>query len=424
MNTIKYTFLLLFSCLTLIGTAQQPASLSEQIKALSKIADPQQSVQQMHKIIRDNQIDTLKNAGTVDVLKGTVALAFLKKRQYDGFNKYIKQIKSLFNQTSYMNMGASMLVKDSIDPQKAVSLAKETIDLYLSYKDDPKARPADMSAADWNRFMDFAKYPYYDAYAQALYATGDYKKALKYQKMAFSDSPENGISSAVERYAHLLALNGQEQAAYDLLLKMAKTGKSTAAMNTQLKELYIKRSGNDQGFEAFFAGLQKDIQQTLMQKLRPEMLDTIAPAFTLYDLQGKKVALSDFKGKVVVLDFWATWCAPCIASFPSMQKLTERHPEVVFLFIATQEKQSGALARVKAFIKKNHYPFHVLMDQSSKDHPGRFQVVSAYGPKGIPAKAVIDPQGKWQFLSIGFSSDTELINEMEAMIELAKEKDQ
>lgn len=422
MNPIKYLLLVSFSSLSLFGLAQHRASLSEQIKALSKMADPQRCVVKMQQIIRENNIDTLKDAETVDMLKGTVALAYLKKRQYDGFSKYIGQIKSLFNQTSYMNMGASMLVQDSIDLKKAVSLAKATIDLYLSYKDDPKARPADMSESDWTRFMDFARYPYYDAYAQALYANGDYKQALKYQKMAFKDAPENGISSAVERYAQLLALNNREQEAYDLLLTMAKTGRSTAAMNVQLKDLYVKKSGNAAGFDDFFASLQKDIQNTLKQKLKPEMLDTIAPAFTLYDLQGKKVALSDFKGKVVVLDFWATWCAPCIASFPSMQKLSKRHPEVAFLFIATQEKQPGALERVKAFIERNNYAFHVLIDQPASDHPGNFEVVSAYGPKGIPAKAVIDPQGHWQFLSIGFSSDTELINEMEAMIELAKEK--
>lgn len=421
MKNLKYIILVLFSFLSIIGTAQQPANLSEQIKELSKMTDPDQCAIKMQAIIRDNKIDTLKDGGTVDVLKGTVALAYLKQRQYDGFNRYIKQIKSLFNQTSYMNMGVSILVKDSIDPQKALSLAKETIDLYDSYKDDPNARTADMSEEDWKRFMDFAKYPYYDAYAQALYATGNYKKALKYQKMAFSDDPENGISSAVERYARLLDLNSRQKEAYDLLLKMAKSGKSTAAMNAHLKELYTKQNDNAEDFDAFFASLQGEIQNTIAKELKPKMLDTSAPAFTLYDLDGKQVALSDFKGKVVVLDFWATWCAPCIASFPSMEKLTKRHPEVVFLFIATQEKQPGAEARVKSFIKKNAYPFHVLLDQPLPDNPAKFKVVSEYGPKGIPAKAVIDPKGNWQFLSIGFSSDTELINEMEAMIALAKE---
>lgn len=422
MNTVKYAFLILFSTLSLIGGAQQPASLSTQIKTLSKMTDPQACEIKMHQIIRENNIDTAKERETMDMLRGTVAIVFLKKGQYEGFDKYIHKINSLFNRTSYMNIGVSILVKDSTDPKKAVSLAKETIDLYQSYKDNPKARPADMPEADWKRFMNFAQYPYYDAYAQALFANGDYKEALKYQKMAFSDGPENGISSAVERYARLLALNDQEPAAYDLLLKMAKTGKSTAAMNTQLKELYTKKNGNADGFDNFFAGLQKEIQNTLKQELKSQMLDTIAPGFTLFDLQGKKVALSDFKGKVVVLDFWATWCAPCIASFPSMLQLTKRHPEVVFLFIATQEKQTGALARVKAFIKKNNYPFHVLMDQPASDNPNKFEVVSSYGPKGIPAKAVIDPKGNWQFLSIGFSSDTELINEMEAMIDLAQQK--
>jgi len=101
--------------------------------------------------------------------------------------------------------------------------------------------------------------------------------------------------------------------------------------------------------------------------------------------------------------------------------MVDKHPDVVFLFIATQEKQEGAVKRVKDFIAKNKYNFRVLMDKPVSGKPGSFEVVGAYKPKGIPAKVIIDGKGRQRFLTEGFSTDAELINELEAMIELAKE---
>ena len=105
-----------------------------------------------------------------------------------------------------------------------------------------------------------------------------------------------------------------------------------------------------------------------------------------------------------------------------MVKVMERHPEVKFLYIATQEKQDGALSRVRKYINESNYPFHVLMDEPVDDEQS-FKVLSMFKPRGIPAKVIIDGKGKQLFMSTGFSSDTELINELEAMIQLAAESE-
>ncbi|MBO9153492.1 redoxin domain-containing protein [Chitinophaga sp. GCM10012297] len=420
MKKIKLSLLVLLIAVPLLASAQQQTAMMEQMKSLTKESDPGKSVSLMRKIIADNKLDAAKDAETIDVLKGTVALAFLRERRYDAFKKYIGEIKNKFNQTSYMNMGASILVRDKIDAKMAEQLAKETIDLYLSYKDDPAARPVSMEEADWKRFMTFAQYPYYDTYAAALFANGKYKEALAYQEKTFDGDPEEGMSSSVERYARLLALTGQQDKAYGLLEALTKKGKATADMHAQLKELYVGKHGSTKGFDEYVGRLEKSVQTALKESLKPKMKDTVAPGFALRDLNGKMVSLSDFRGKVVVLDFWATWCQPCIASFPAMQKMVKQHPEVVFLFIATQEKADGALLRVKSFMEKKKYPFHVLMDEPVGDK-GTFQVVSKYKPNGIPAKVVIDGRGRMRFMSTGFSTDSELINELEAMIDLAKE---
>jgi len=420
MKNLKYTLLAILSFLCLSLSAQN-SSLMEQIKNMTGETDPEKSVVLMKKIIKDNNLDAIKDEETIDMLKGTVALTYLKKGEYTAFKRYINEMTSKFNQTSFLNMAASTIVKDEKNTKLAEQIAKETIDLYLSFKDDSTARPAGMEAADWKRFMNFAQYPYYDSYASALYANGKYKEALTYQEKAFDRTPEEGMASSVERYAHLLALNGKADQAFKLLETLVKTGKSTAVMDAQLKELYAKKNNSTTSFETYFSKLQTSVKSTVKAELKTKMLNSVAPTFTLKDLNGKEIALGDLKGKVVVLDFWATWCAPCIASFPAMQKMVSKHKDVAFLFIATQEKEEGALERVKSFIAKNKYNFHVLMDSEITGKPGAYQALSAYKPSGIPAKYIIDKNGKLRFATLGFSSDSELINELEAMIELAKD---
>ena len=145
------------------------------------------------------------------------------------------------------------------------------------------------------------------------------------------------------------------------------------------------------------------------------MLNQPAPGFTLKDIHGKTVSLSDYAGKIVVIDLWATWCQPCIASFPAMQLMVKKHPEVAFLFIAVQEKDKNPLPKVKAFIEKNNYPFTVLIDEPVTAGSFQYKVLNSYKPNGIPAKYIIDSKGMLRFVTSGFDTDTELINELEAM---------
>lgn len=110
-----------------------------------------------------------------------------------------------------------------------------------------------------------------------------------------------------------------------------------------------------------------------------------APNFELTDIDGKKVKLSEFRGKVVLLNFWATWCGPCKAEMPSLNSLylAMRDKEFIILAISVDASEKP----VKSFMSEKKIAFPVLMD---KDKEISFDL---YGVAGIPVSFLLDKNG-------------------------------
>lgn len=412
----KTLLLLIFYCI-MQANAQQSDGLTKRIQSMNTEKDPQKNLAAMENIIKEFKLDSLDHAEQIDMLKGNLALSFLRAGRYPRFETHIKTIKNKFNQTSFLNMAVDYLVKKR-DLGYAQTIAEKTVDLYESYKNDPSARPSSFPLADWDRFMQMAAYPYYESYAEVLYLNGQHKKALFYQEKAIQGE-QGMMESSTELYTAILAANGQTGKAYELLLKALSTGRCTLKMNLLFKKLALAKLGSREKVKRLLDSIGKNIKERYRTELAKHMiLDKQAPGFNLLDLNGKRISLSSLKGKIVVLDFWATWCAPCIASMPAMKEMQKRHPEIVFLFIATQQTGPRATADVKKYVVENKFPLNVLLDEPKNTAEQGFIVASAYQIKGIPAKVVIDKNGKLRFTTTGYQSDQQLMDELEAMISI------
>ena len=119
--------------------------------------------------------------------------------------------------------------------------------------------------------------------------------------------------------------------------------------------------------------------------IQPVKAGMKAPLFSLEDLSGKKSELKHYRGKVVFLNFWATWCGPCKEEMPSVEELCKRFKEKDFVFLTISVDYAGTKP-VKEFIEKHRYTFPVLIDP-------KCETLDLFQVKGIPTTFLIDKKG-------------------------------
>jgi peroxiredoxin len=128
-------------------------------------------------------------------------------------------------------------------------------------------------------------------------------------------------------------------------------------------------------------------------------LDLIKPArqkiaddFTLATPKGQKVKLSDYRGKLVFMNFWATWCPPCREEMPAMQRLWDQQKDKGFVMLAISVDHDPDL--VPSFVKNHKFTFPVLVDP-------KMEAANAYGVRALPSSFIIDRQGNMTAYAIG-----------------------
>jgi peroxiredoxin len=134
----------------------------------------------------------------------------------------------------------------------------------------------------------------------------------------------------------------------------------------------------------------------------------LAPDFALTDIDGNTHRLSDYRGKVLIINFWATWCPPCREEMPSMDRAWEMLKEEGILMLAVNVGEDED----SIFQFTANYPvgFPLLMDRDSK-------VVGEWPIRGLPTTFVVDPQGRLAYRAIGGRTwdDAELLAPIRAL---------
>ena len=132
-----------------------------------------------------------------------------------------------------------------------------------------------------------------------------------------------------------------------------------------------------------------------------------APAFSGDDLAGAKVELAALQGKVVLLDFWATWCPPCVASMPHLQKLHDELGDRGLVVLGVNQ-EPGDEGKVRRFLEKRNLTFPSVVD------PGTIHV--SYGVYSFPTTFVIDRQGIIRAIFRGPASEEALKRAIEPVL--------
>ena len=336
-------------------------------------------------------------------------------KQWDLLKKQETELSDKMSLASIYNDLAWKMQEKNEDLKKAEELSDWAIGTAKKEALVPsQPKPDYLTAKQWdaNRQSTYALFA--DTYAMIEYKLGNYSKGYPFTEEAaikINKGQDADLNNTWALLAEKTLPAGECKARLEV---MAKDAKATDTVKAILKRVFLSENKSVEGFDEYMAGLDKEAKVKMATEIKKNMISENAPLFRLKTLQGEEVDLDKLKGKVVVLDFWATWCGPCKASLPSMQKEVNNfsnNAQVQFLFIDSWEKGDAAekLKNSQDFITKNKYNFTVLMDNEDL-------VIGRYKVEGIPTKFVIDKNGMIRFRTVGFGGEEKLQKEIELMI--------
>ena len=206
-------------------------------------------------------------------------------------------------------------------------------------------------------------------------------------------------SDRLAALGELLADQGSTEEAYELLVAALghdaqdeRLRSNADRIRELVEELALALSRDERRLDAEIDSIRIEVADAARQHLIGDRLDRAAPDFILTDTEGHQWRLSELIGKVVVLNYWATWCGPCRQEFPHYSSLVDSYAsadDVVFLAITTDYDHS----LTREFLMENDYRFTVLFDEGS---------ATDFHVTGIPAHFILGPEGRIQYATSGF----------------------
>ncbi len=345
-----------------------------------------------------------------------IVRAYSSKGEYDKAIAFLEKNSFGARFSTFRNLAVEMLNK-KIHLSEAEKLARKAIDVLEYYqRSGLRVKYKSDTEKEWEERTESSFSSLYSIYGRILLELNKSEAAYTNLKEAYELSDGSNVELN-ESYAQALT---RTQAPENVLIELEKlyiSGSNTPKMKELIKENYVGKNGVDRGFDQYLAELDESLIEKQSSDIQEKLIDSLAPDFTLYDLEENEVSLSSLKGKVVVLDFWATWCGPCIASFPAMKEAMDKYEndqDVQFLFVDTMESVEDKKQNALDFLAKMNLPFRVLLDLDD-------ELARAFHVDMIPTKFIIDGQGKIRFRSVGYEGSPEnLVTEISLVIELIR----
>lgn len=384
------------------GILVRNSSLNE---GIYKINDAAECEKAYNKWTKDFPAKKLGNDIVYDYAAYSVALLYAEEGNEAKAMEYLHKMNDkIWVVTGYLSVGSACAKKYPAIAEKIYAEGVQKCD-EIRESVDPRRR-SELDGV-------------YIAYGDILFAKGQKAEALALYEKALPRS--RGIN-----YGRLILEQGRTMQAFAMADARLRNGDMGEATFNLTRDAWKKANGNLDGCEEYIKSIKDKRIADKKAEVTKGAIAEAAPEFEIKDINGNNVKLSDYKGKIVILDFWATWCGPCKRSFPAMKKAVDLYKndnEVQFLFIHTWERGSveDAYKDAKAYLADNDYSdFKLLMD--TKDPETRSnKAISAYKVNGIPAKFIIDKNGVIRFKVSGFSgSDEEAVAELQEMISQAK----
>ncbi|WP_343693919.1 TlpA disulfide reductase family protein [Chitinophaga sp.] len=238
-------------------------------------------------------------------------------------------------------------------------------------------------------------------------------KNAMYRKIPYF---RNSDANYLNRLGIILLAAGQPQRAFDMLSNAVRTAISTPKTVASLKLAYQQVKGSTAGMDNYVSSLQEEAYQKIAKEVAEAWITDTKPVpdVSLTDMNGKAIKLTDYKGKIVMIDFWSTVCKPCVAAFPAFERVMELYGKEPFQLFVINEGESPEI--VRPFMEKKGYKLDVLFDQDET-------IFKALGALGTPQKFIIDAKGNINQTSVGYAgSDDKEFYKLKAMVELAKAK--
>lgn len=310
--------------------------------------------------------------------------------------------KSPLSMSEFYNDVASYLSDSLKHIDLAITYGRKALDTLTTVTEPPKG----ITKEEWPAIKNEFAANINDTVGFCYYRVMNYKKAEPYLAFAAKILVRNPIVRA--NYGRTLIKLSQAdikkpryKEAYNELFAAKviydiRDEEIPLELNSDLLEV-SKKIPNDWSKTANDNKIRASIENSFKKIAFKEDLNKPAPTFTLKTIDGKDISLESLKGKVVIVDFWATWCPPCRREMPVLEQYYKSNKYKNIAMIAVSTDRAETIANVPEFIRTNGITFTVAY--------GDPEVQKAYAVQSIPSLFIIDKNGNIRYLHIGFDEE-------------------